>query len=100
MHVPAHKSWPAGQVPPQVLPSQVAVPPSGVGQGSQDVPHVATSALSAQSAPQAWKPSAQMKPHWMPLQVAVPCSGTGHSVHASGPHEVVAVSGTQAPAQS
>jgi hypothetical protein len=100
MHTPAHSLWPAGHVPPQVLPSHVAVPPSGAGQGSQDVPQVATSALSTQSSSQAWKPSAQVKPHWVPSQVAVPWSGMGHSVQEVGPQEVVAVSGTQTPAQS
>ena len=53
MHVPAQSTCPAGQVPPQVLPLQVGVPPAGAGQGSQDEPQVATSALFAQSAPQA-----------------------------------------------
>lgn len=100
MHVPAHRVWPGGHVPPQVLPSHVAVPPTGVGQGSQDVPQVATSASSTQSSPQAWEPSAQVKPHCVPSQVAVPWSGTGHSVQEVPPQEVVAVLGTQTPAQS
>jgi len=100
MHAPAHSTWPPGHVPPQVPPVHVAVPPSGVGQGSQEVPQVATSALSAQSSPQAWKPSAQVKPHWVPSHVAVPWSGTRHSVQAVGPQDVVAAFETQAPAQS
>ena len=90
MQVPAHRVWPAGHVPPQVLPSHVAVPPTGVGHGVQDVLQVATSALLAQIASQAWKPSVQVKPHWVPSQVAVPLSGTGHSVQDATPQELVA----------
>ena len=49
MQVPAHNIWPAGHVPPHVPPLHAAIPPSGVGQGSQDVPQVATSALDTHS---------------------------------------------------
>jgi hypothetical protein len=66
----------------------------------QDVLQVATSALLAQIASQAWKPSVQVKPHWVPSQVAVPLSGTGHSVQDATPQELVAVLETQLPAQS
>ena len=43
MQAPAHSFWPVGQVPPQAVPSQVAVPPVGTGQATHAVPQFATS---------------------------------------------------------
>lgn len=53
MQLPAHSCWPAGHVPPHVVPSQVAVPPEGAEQGVHEVPHelvlVSLTQLDAQS---------------------------------------------------
>jgi hypothetical protein len=46
MQAPAHSFWPVGQLPPQAVPSQVAVPPAGTGQGTQAEPQLATSLLA------------------------------------------------------
>jgi hypothetical protein len=41
MHEPLQFNSPFGQLVPHCVPSQVADPPEGAGQGLQDVPHVA-----------------------------------------------------------
>ena len=38
MQVPAQRCLPSGHTPPQVWPSQVAVPPAGAAHAEQDVP--------------------------------------------------------------
>jgi len=62
MQVPAHSFIPAGQVPPQLVPSQVALPPVGTGQGTQAIPQLATSLLFRQTPTQLCVPD----PHTTP----------------------------------
>lgn len=45
MHCPAHSLKPVGHDPPQLVPSQVADPPTGTGQATQAMPQFATSVL-------------------------------------------------------
>jgi hypothetical protein len=47
-HAPPQARWPLGQVMPQVVPLQVAVPPVAVGHGVHEVPQVATLVLETQ----------------------------------------------------
>jgi hypothetical protein len=54
MHVPLQSFILAGQVAPHLVPSQVALPPAGIGQGVQPIPQVSGSVLLAQVLPQAW----------------------------------------------
>ncbi len=55
IHVPAHSFIPDGQVPPQLVPSQVAVPPLvGAEHATQEEPHDAIALLLAQVDPQTW----------------------------------------------
>ncbi len=55
MQAPAHSFIPDGQVPPQLIPSQVAVPPLvGAVHATQDEPHDAIAVLLAQVDPQTW----------------------------------------------
>ena len=62
MQAPAQSFCPDGQVPPQEVPSQVAVPPPvGTGQAVHEVPHPETLVLATQAAPQAWNPVPQVK---------------------------------------
>ena len=53
MQVPAHSFVPVPQLPPHVVPSHVAVPPTGVAHGAQDDPHEATSVFDRHCAPHA-----------------------------------------------
>jgi hypothetical protein len=52
IQVPAHSFWFAGQLPPQVVPSQVALPPEGATQAEQEFPQVCADMLSTQASPQ------------------------------------------------
>ncbi len=52
--MPAHSFMSDGQTPPQVIPSQVAVPPVGTGQAMQLEPHELTAVLLTHELPQAW----------------------------------------------
>ena len=90
MQTLAQTFWPVGQLAPQVVPSQVAVPPCGVEQAEQDVPHDAGEVSPEQPPLQAWKPEAHEKPHkWLALQVATPWVTSGHS--AAGQQLVAAM---------
>jgi hypothetical protein len=80
MQTLAQSFSPVGQLAPQVVPSQVAVPPCGVEQAEQEVPHDAGELSPEQPPLQAWKPAPHEKPHrWLALQVAVPWVTAGHS---------------------
>jgi hypothetical protein len=72
MHKPAHSFWPVGQMPLQVVPSQVATPPVGTGHATQAEPQLATSALLTHRPVQLCVPAAQIGD---PLSVIVPRSG-------------------------
>jgi hypothetical protein len=54
MHMPAHSFIPDGQLPPHIMPSQVAVPPVGIGQAMQLEPHESTAVLLTHELPHAW----------------------------------------------
>jgi hypothetical protein len=54
VHFPAHSWVPAGHSPPHLLPSHVALPPSGAGQGVHEAPQLAGSSLLRQASPQRW----------------------------------------------
>lgn len=95
MHSPAHSLSPAGQVPPQLVPSQVAVPPVGVGQAVHELPQVATAVFEAQADAQVCVPVGQVKPQLVPLQVAVLPVGAAQAVHEV-PQVATAVLATQA----
>lgn len=80
MQTLAQSFSPVGQLAPQVVPSHVAVPPCGVEQAEQEVPHDAGESSAEQPPLQAWKPAPHEKPHsWLALQVAVPWVTAGHS---------------------
>jgi hypothetical protein len=53
MQAPAHSFIPDGQAPPHVVPSQVAVPPVGIGHAAQEVPQPAVLVLATQALPHA-----------------------------------------------
>src|SRR3954453_513378 len=59
MQAPAHSFWPVGQIPPQAVPSQVAVPPAGTGHATQAEPQLATSLLATHCPVQLWVPGPQ-----------------------------------------
>ena len=52
MHVPAQSFSFVGQLPPQVVPSHVAIPPEGATQAEQEAPQLCVDMSSAQTAPQ------------------------------------------------
>jgi hypothetical protein len=54
MHAPAHSFIPGGQVPPQLVPSQVALPPVGTGHAVQLEPQELTAVSATHALPQAW----------------------------------------------
>ena len=56
MQAPAHSFIPVGQVPPHEVPSQVAVPPVGIGQATHAVPQFATSVFFTQVPVQSGEP--------------------------------------------
>jgi hypothetical protein len=49
-----HSDVPVGQVPPHVVPSQLAVPPVGAMHAVHDVPQFAGSMFDTQASPQRW----------------------------------------------
>jgi hypothetical protein len=53
MQAPAHSFIPDGQAPPHMVPSQVAVPPVGIGQALHDVPHPDVLVFAMQALPHA-----------------------------------------------
>jgi hypothetical protein len=66
---------------PQEVPSQVAVPFEGKGQGLHEPPQEATLELEAQLLPQTWRPALHDQPQLEPLQVVVLSAGpAGHGV--------------------
>jgi hypothetical protein len=52
--MPLHKVVSAGHSEPHLVPSQVALPPDGIGQGEQPMPQLIGSLLAAQDEPHAW----------------------------------------------
>ena len=54
MQAPTHSFWLVGHMPPQLVPSQVAVPPTGAVQGVQDMLQVSALLLLTQATPQMW----------------------------------------------
>jgi len=80
MQTLAQSFSPVGQLAPQVVPSQVAVPPCGDEQAEQEAPHDAGEVSSEQPPLQAWKPVPHEKPHrLLALHVAVPWVTAGQS---------------------
>jgi hypothetical protein len=69
MQVPPHINVLGLQEIMQLTPLQVGLPIGSVGQGAQLVPHVATSPLDTQAAPQAWK--APVHSHWWLVRLHV-----------------------------
>jgi hypothetical protein len=57
MHSPRHSFLPAGQVPPHLVPSQIAVPPLISGHGWQETPQLPISLSPRQVLPQRWVPA-------------------------------------------
>ena len=53
MHTPAHSFIPDGHIPPHIVPSQVGVPPVGIGQAVQEVPHPDVLVFATQAVPHA-----------------------------------------------
>jgi hypothetical protein len=100
MQAPAHSFIPDGQVPPHVVPSQVAVPPVGTEQAVQLEPQELTEVLLAHELPQAWYPVLQVNPQAVPSHVAVPCAGIGHAEQEVVPQEFGLAFGWQIPEQS
>jgi hypothetical protein len=100
MQAPAQSFWLAGQVPPQAVPSQVAVPPVGTVQGVHEAPQVSTAAFETQAPLHRWKPVLQISPHVLPSQVAWSAfAATGQGAQRS-PQEAMAVSSAQAEPQT
>jgi hypothetical protein len=79
MHVPTHSFFPAGQAAPQAVPSQVALPPMGAGQGVQETPQLAGDLLSAQTPLQVCVPAGQALP------LSERCGPSGLAVYSGSP---------------
>jgi hypothetical protein len=100
-HAPAQSFWSLGQAPPQVVPSHVAMPPTGGAHAVQELPQVCTDVSTTQAAPQRWWPAAQSNPHVTPSQVVrAPSGGSGQGGPQLVPHVAGSVSSTHAPAQA
>ena len=54
MQLPLHGVVPEGHMIPHIVPSQVALPPTGGAQGSQELPQVAGSLSLTQASLQRW----------------------------------------------
>jgi hypothetical protein len=96
---PSQLAKPALHWTPQLVPSQVAVPLAGTGQGVQLAPQVAVLLLAAQVFPHKWKPVLHSTPQLVPLQVAAPFVGTGQGVQLA-PQVAVLLLDTQAAPQA
>ena len=68
------------QAIPQVMPSHVAMPFAGAGQGTHDWPHVFVERSFAQSAPHLCDPPAHSNSHVPLLQVAVASEGAWQEI--------------------
>ena len=97
MQAPAHSLVPLGHPPPHDAPSQVALPPMGIGQLVQEFPQLVSALFETQALPQACIPVGQLKPQALPSQVAVAIDGAVQAVQEA-PQVSGLVSATQAPA--
>jgi hypothetical protein len=89
MQLPAHSFIPDGQVPPHIVPSQLAVPPIGIGQGTQAVPQLATSLFFTQIPTQLCVPVPQTLPASLPASLP-PAPPRPRSAPASAARSAVA----------
>jgi hypothetical protein len=96
MQLPAHSFVIGGQVVPHLVPSQVAWPPIGTGQGLQDAPQLSLLASLTQLSTQRWKPGLQVSSHLSPSQVEVPLGDDGQGLHAV-PQALRLLASTQIP---
>jgi hypothetical protein len=87
-----------GQLVPHFVPSQVALPPAGMGQGVQPVPQVRGSVLRAQVLPHAWYPVLQARTHLSPSHEVWPLGEVGQVTQAV-PHVLTLARSTQMPLQ-
>jgi hypothetical protein len=86
MHAPAHSCWPPGHAPPQLWPSQVALPPIGAEHASQDLPQWAGSLSSTHWPPHRWKPVWHARLQTCPAeQVPMPFAGVPQSADVQQP---------------
>jgi hypothetical protein len=96
MQVPAHSFCPSGQVAPHAPLLQVALPPSGAGQGSQAEPQLSGLSLLTHSSLHRCASSLQPSAQVPSIQVAVAWPLVGHTMHV-GPHPSGELSGRHAP---
>lgn len=98
MQLPAQSCVPPGHERPHDRPSQVAVPPAGMGQALHEVvPQLEVRLLATHGPVPAghwWYPVLQTMPHAPPLHTAVPLGSVGHFVHAA-PQAVASLSAEQ-----
>jgi hypothetical protein len=80
MQAPAHSLVPPGHSEPHLPLVQVALPPSGTGQGEQDSPQLVGLVLSTQRSSHLWKPGLQASSHLSPSQEGTPLGEVGHGV--------------------
>jgi hypothetical protein len=91
---PAHALYPVLQVTPQDVPSHVAAPFAGTGQGTHDVPHEASDALPTHCAPHACAPAAHVQ------ALATQEVPAAHAAPQAPQLAASEVTSTQAPPQS
>jgi hypothetical protein len=118
--VPLQSRWPVGQVPlqawllgtqapaqslvpwghwaPHLTPSQVAVPPVGMGQGVQEVPQLVGLVSLKQASLQRWKPGLHLSSHLSPSQVEMPSGDDGQGEQEE-PQALRLLRSTQMPLQ-
>ena len=96
MQAPLQIWVPEGHSVPHLVPSQVALPPSGIGQAVQEEPQLVGLELSRQRSSHRWKPGRQARSQVSPLQVVSPFGSVGQGVQED-PQAVRLVGATQSP---
>jgi hypothetical protein len=77
VQAPAQSWVPEGHSAPHLVPSQVALPPVGTGQGAQEPPQLVGLLSSRQASLQRWKPGLHLSSHLSPSQVLTPSGEEG-----------------------
>jgi hypothetical protein len=98
MQAPAQSLVPCGHWAPHLTPSQVAVPPVGMGQGVQEVPQLVGLVSLRQASLQRWKPALHFRSHLSPSQVEMPSGDDGQGEQEE-PQALRLVRSTQMPLQ-
>jgi hypothetical protein len=95
---PSQSAKPLAQLKPQLVPSHVAIAPSGALHGAQLAPHDDSEVFETHTSPHRWNPARQANPQLAPSHVESAFGGGAHGEQAA-PQDAGEASETQASPQ-